>query len=249
MTNLFCDLVEGWFEIFDLEEGWFKIFELVRTFLCRRAPFWLAVRLSSDLSYATPGPAQKQKTDKPTHFGPKKILRADFLNQYSQKRQFSGSFVLFSHLSEKRDLRLRTRSSHARVVFSANLRPDIVSFILMKSKRTRHKMSKITWIGIVFIFRAVSFESRDELGLVGRLRSRVTGKRRSKGSTRLCAVSQLGFISRLRSCSANVHRRLKIAAAEICVWPRRVERGRGVSRLKASEERRGKWKIWGRRRN
>ena len=174
MTNLF----------FDLEEGWFEIFELVRTFLCRRAPFWLAVRLSSDLSYATPGPAQKQKTDKPTHFGPKKLLRPDFLNQYSQKRQFSGSFVLFSHLSEKRELGLRTRSSHACVVFFSQFKTRYVSFILMKSKRTRHKMSKITWIGIVFIFRAVSFESRDELGLVGRLRSRVTGKRRSKGSTR-----------------------------------------------------------------
>ena len=75
----------------------------------------------------------------------------------------------------------------------------------------------------------MSFESRDELGLVGRLRSRVTGKRRSKGSTVSTAVSQLGFISRLRSCSANVHRRLKIATAEICVWPRRGGEGEGGS--------------------
>ena len=143
MANLFCDLEEGWFEIFELVEGWFKIFELVRTFLCRRAPFWLAVRLSSDLSYATPGPAQKQKTDKPTHFGPKKILRADFLNQYSQKRQFSGSFVLFSHLSEKRELRLRTRSSNARVVFSANLRPDMFPSFWWKANAPDIKCTKL----------------------------------------------------------------------------------------------------------
>ena len=133
MTNLF----------FDLEEGWFEIFELVRTFLCRRAPFWLAVRLSSDLSYATPRPAQKQKTDKPTHFGPKKLLWSDFLNQYSQKRQFSGSFVLFSHLSEKRDLRLRTRSSHARVVFSANFRPDMFPPFWWKANAPDIKWAKI----------------------------------------------------------------------------------------------------------
>ena len=216
MANLF----------FDLEEGWFEIFELVRTFLCRRAPFWLAVRLSSDLSYATPRPAQKQKTDKPTHFGPKKTPPIRFFKPIFPKKTIFRQFcVVFSFEWETWSAAEDEEFTCPCGLFS-QFKTRYVSFIFMKSKRTRHKMSKITWIGIVFIFRAVSFESRDELGLVGRLRSRVTGKRRSKGSTRplwaswalflVCAAARRMFIADWRS-------RLRRSA----FGQEGVERGRG----------------------
>ena len=241
MTNLF----------FDLEEGWFEIFELVRTFLCRRAPFWLAVRLSSDLSYATAGPAQKQKTDKPTHFGPKKLLRPDFLNQYSQKRQFSGSFVLFSHLSEKRDLRLRTRSSHAVWSFLANLRPDMFPSFWWKANAPDIKWAKSLELGLFSFLEQcpLSLEMSWAWSVVCAVVWQENGA--AKGVLDRCEPVGLYFSSaQLLTASANVHRRLKIATAEICVWPRRGGEGEGgISRLKASEERREKWEIWGRRRN